>query len=195
MSVRRTVQTAMAHADGAELLVLSGREAPELKELTNLPDGMHLLDTGRPGQELKGASLQQKVHAYMCAARQTICYRTVQKLFRQLGTALHRLVEGGLGQSKGSAEVRDRQRCFHQTRASGRCSIGRKPVGLIMFKQYCHSCDLMLQDIWPHLSNLKWIHSASAGVEKLLFPELVNSKVVVTNAKASAIICTALVCL
>lgn len=58
MPARRTVQTAMAHSDGAELLVLSGREAPELKELTNLPDGMHLLDTGRPGQELKGASLQ-----------------------------------------------------------------------------------------------------------------------------------------
>ena len=44
----------MAHASEAQLLVLSGREAPELKELTNLPDGMRLLDTGRPGQELKG---------------------------------------------------------------------------------------------------------------------------------------------
>ena len=44
---------------------------------------------------------------------------------------------------------------------------------------------LLLQDIWPHLSNLKWIHSASAGVEKLLFPELVESPVVVTNAKVS----------
>lgn len=42
---------------------------------------------------------------------------------------------------------------------------------------------LTVQDIWPHLSNLKWIHSASAGVEKLLFPELVKSQVVVTNAK------------
>ena len=41
------------------------------------------------------------------------------------------------------------------------------------------------QDIWPQLTNLKWIHSASAGVEKLLFPELVNSPVMVTNAKVS----------
>lgn len=55
MPARRTAGT-MAHAGGAELLVLSGREAPELKELTNLPTGIHLLDTGRPGQELKGAS-------------------------------------------------------------------------------------------------------------------------------------------
>lgn len=46
----------MAHAGGGEMLVLSGREAPELKELTNLPTGIHLLDTGRPGQELKGAA-------------------------------------------------------------------------------------------------------------------------------------------
>lgn len=53
----------------------------------------------------------------------------------------------------------------------------------------------MMQDIWPHLTNLKWIHSASAGVEKLLFPELIESKVVVTNAKASAIICIAWACL
>ena len=30
---------------------------------------------------------------------------------------------------------------------------------------------------------LKWIHITSAGVEKGLFPELVNSQVVVTNAK------------
>ena len=43
----------------------------------------------------------------------------------------------------------------------------------------------IVQDIWPHLTNLKWIHSASAGVEKLLFPELVKSSVIVTNAKVS----------
>ncbi|KAL3163261.1 hypothetical protein ABBQ32_009659 [Trebouxia sp. C0010 RCD-2024] len=41
------------------------------------------------------------------------------------------------------------------------------------------------EDIWPHLTNLKWIHSASAGVEKLLFPELIKSKVSVTNAKGA----------
>lgn len=46
----------MAHGDGAELFVLSGREAPELQELKKLPNGMHLLDTGRPDVELKGTS-------------------------------------------------------------------------------------------------------------------------------------------
>ena len=45
----------MAHSKSAELFVLSGREAPELQELNNLPDGIHLLETGRPDVDLKGA--------------------------------------------------------------------------------------------------------------------------------------------
>ena len=37
--------------------------------------------------------------------------------------------------------------------------------------------------IWPKLTSLKWMHTASAGLEGTLFPELVDSDVVVTNAK------------
>jgi len=40
-----------------------------------------------------------------------------------------------------------------------------------------------IQEFWPLLSGLKWMHSASAGLEHLLFPELVQSPVVLTNAK------------
>lgn len=40
-----------------------------------------------------------------------------------------------------------------------------------------------LQEIWPKLTGLKWLHSASAGLDSLLFPELVESDVIVTNAK------------
>lgn len=40
-----------------------------------------------------------------------------------------------------------------------------------------------LQEIWRHSKNVKWVHSLSAGVESLLFPELVESKVPVTNAR------------
>lgn len=40
-----------------------------------------------------------------------------------------------------------------------------------------------VQALWPQLTNLKWLHSSSAGVEKLLFPELVESEVPVSNAK------------
>ncbi len=40
-----------------------------------------------------------------------------------------------------------------------------------------------LRDIWCHSKKVKWVHSLSAGVENLLFPELVESPVPVTNAR------------
>lgn len=40
-----------------------------------------------------------------------------------------------------------------------------------------------LRDIWDHSKKVKWVHSLSAGVENLLFPELVASEVPVTNAR------------
>src|SRR5260370_5802143 len=47
--------------------------------------------------------------------------------------------------------------------------------------------DAILGGIRPELfrtaKKLKWVHVSSAGVEKDLFPELVDSDVVVTNAK------------
>lgn len=40
-----------------------------------------------------------------------------------------------------------------------------------------------MQALWPKLENVRWLHSCSAGVEKLLFPELVTSAVPVSNAR------------
>ncbi|EGD41771.1 D-isomer specific 2-hydroxyacid dehydrogenase family protein [Nocardioidaceae bacterium Broad-1] len=40
-----------------------------------------------------------------------------------------------------------------------------------------------VRDAWPSAGSLRWIHVAAAGVDKLLFPELVDSDVVVTNAR------------
>jgi phosphoglycerate dehydrogenase-like enzyme len=40
-----------------------------------------------------------------------------------------------------------------------------------------------LQQIWPYAQKVRWVHSLSAGVEKILFPELVESPVVLTNAR------------
>eukprot|EP00878_Enallax_costatus_P046953 GHUV01057287.1.p1 GENE.GHUV01057287.1~~GHUV01057287.1.p1 ORF type:complete len:340 (+),score=73.08 GHUV01057287.1:317-1336(+) len=40
-----------------------------------------------------------------------------------------------------------------------------------------------VQAFWPRLTGLKWLHSASAGLEHLLFPELVEGPVTLTNAK------------
>jgi phosphoglycerate dehydrogenase-like enzyme len=40
-----------------------------------------------------------------------------------------------------------------------------------------------LQELWPRLPNLRWLHSASAGLEHLLWDALVDGPVVLSNAK------------
>ncbi|MGB3374353.1 MAG: NAD(P)-dependent oxidoreductase, partial [Microbacterium sp.] len=40
-----------------------------------------------------------------------------------------------------------------------------------------------VKDVWEHADALRWIHVAAAGVDKLLFPALVDSEVVVTNSR------------
>lgn len=40
-----------------------------------------------------------------------------------------------------------------------------------------------LREAWPDARDLQWIHGAGAGVDPLLFPELVRSPVVVTNSR------------
>jgi len=40
-----------------------------------------------------------------------------------------------------------------------------------------------VRDVWGRADALEWIHVAAAGVDRLLFPELVESDVVVTNAR------------
>ncbi|CAL5219435.1 g1265 [Coccomyxa viridis] len=42
-----------------------------------------------------------------------------------------------------------------------------------------------LEEIWPHLPNLAWLHSLTAGVEHILFPALVDGPVTLTNAKGN----------
>jgi phosphoglycerate dehydrogenase-like enzyme len=38
-------------------------------------------------------------------------------------------------------------------------------------------------EVWRHAQNVKWIQSLAAGVENLLIPELIESPVIVTNAR------------
>lgn len=40
-----------------------------------------------------------------------------------------------------------------------------------------------VRDVWPDATSLEWIHVTAAGVDTLLFPELRDSDVVVTNAR------------
>ncbi|MHA6799422.1 D-2-hydroxyacid dehydrogenase [Bounagaea algeriensis] len=39
-----------------------------------------------------------------------------------------------------------------------------------------------VEDVWQHADRLRWIHVAAAGVDTLLFDELVQSETIVTNA-------------
>ncbi len=39
----------------------------------------------------------------------------------------------------------------------------------------------LLRALWPRCVNVRWVHSMAAGVDKLLFPELVDSEVPLTN--------------
>jgi phosphoglycerate dehydrogenase-like enzyme len=41
----------------------------------------------------------------------------------------------------------------------------------------------LLEKVWHAAQTVRWIHAASAGVDHLLFPELQNSPVVLTNAR------------
>ncbi len=42
---------------------------------------------------------------------------------------------------------------------------------------------LTFKELWPHVPNVKWVHSMSAGVEKYLFPEFIENPVPLTNAR------------
>lgn len=39
------------------------------------------------------------------------------------------------------------------------------------------------REVWKHTKDVRWVHSLSAGVEKVLFPELIESTVPLTNAR------------
>jgi phosphoglycerate dehydrogenase-like enzyme len=41
----------------------------------------------------------------------------------------------------------------------------------------------VLRQIWPAANKVRWVHSLSAGVEGVLFPELIESPVPLTNAR------------
>ncbi|MBI1897816.1 MAG: D-2-hydroxyacid dehydrogenase [Acidobacteria bacterium] len=41
----------------------------------------------------------------------------------------------------------------------------------------------LLQEVWPLASKVRWVHSLSAGIENITFPELVNSSVPLTNSR------------
>jgi phosphoglycerate dehydrogenase-like enzyme len=60
--------------------------------------------------------------------------------------------------------------------------LSRELVGADVLLAWRTSRDALVA-AWPSAGALKWIQAASAGVDALLFPELVESHVVLTNAR------------
>ncbi len=48
---------------------------------------------------------------------------------------------------------------------------------------YCMNAGISLKEIWPVTKKVKWVHSMSAGLDTMLFPELVDGPAVLTNAR------------
>lgn len=78
----------------------------------------------------------------------------------------------GLAELEGSAEVR-----LAQADTLAEAVQGARVLFLWDF------FSTALRDVWEHCGTLEWIHVAAAGVDTLLFDELAESQVVVTNAR------------
>jgi phosphoglycerate dehydrogenase-like enzyme len=57
------------------------------------------------------------------------------------------------------------------------------PEAEVIMVAWVKNKPVSLRGYWPMAKNLRWVHSLSAGVEHLLFPELIESSVIVTNAR------------
>ncbi|CAM9806711.1 unnamed protein product [Choristocarpus tenellus] len=60
---------------------------------------------------------------------------------------------------------------------------GRRALGEANVLLNCIGTKNLLSELWPMLPQLKWMHSRFAGVDHLLFPELIESNVALTNAR------------
>src|SRR5690554_4649188 len=78
----------------------------------------------------------------------------------------------GLAEFEAVAEVR-------YTKADGLAEAIRGADALFLWDYFSTA----VKDIWQHADSLKWIHVAAAGVDKLLFDELRESDVIVTNSR------------
>ncbi len=88
-------------------------------------------------------------------------------------TSAHEGLPPGLEPLEGRAEM------VHATDADGLASaLERADVLLVTdFRTG------LLREAWPRARRLQWVHTTSAGVDALLFPELVASDVPLTNAR------------
>ena len=124
-----------------------------------------------------------------------LCWRVGEERVAQLAPARHRLLEPEPAVSARAARGghgRDRRRAApgHRCgRGHGRPRVRRRRPTLASALE---GADVLfawrprrtlLAGAWASAADLRWIQSASAGVDGLLFPELAASHVVLTNAR------------
>lgn len=68
---------------------------------------------------------------------------------------------------------------FRTTDADGLAAALPGAEGLLLWDFFSDA----LVRAWPYADRLRWVHVAAAGVDRLLFDELADSKVVLTNAR------------
>jgi phosphoglycerate dehydrogenase-like enzyme len=56
------------------------------------------------------------------------------------------------------------------------------PAAEVLLVGHLHE-ERVLAAVWQHARKLRWVHTLSAGVEGILFPELIRSDVLLTNAR------------
>ncbi|WP_188837430.1 D-2-hydroxyacid dehydrogenase [Flexivirga endophytica] len=88
------------------------------------------------------------------------------------------LVADSADRPPGLASLADRV-TFRFTDAAGLGDAVRGADALFLWDFFSSA----LEGVWAQCDALRWVHVAAAGVDKLLFPELRDSRVVVTNAR------------
>lgn len=179
-----------------KVLIITAPDSPELRVLEGIAGDIDIVAVGQNAQDLASLSdedwasvtvllncgvhhrTQQIVQLCLCVCLMSlsdvhaiICVSCRARHPSCACASAHSTALGtGVGQKAGKkADIEVSSRWQHH------CSLYWSEC------TQCHRVDV--QAMWPRLTALEWMHSASAGLEHLLFPALVGSPVTLTNAK------------
>lgn len=159
--------------DSVNLLVVAGSDTPELSVLGKLPAGTRLRASFAPMlQQLQQRCLPEHAASPLSSSCPPYTHAHTHRVYTcgLLLSAGVNIVATGLTPEDISEQLSDD--AWGRIDVVLNCGVGRSA-----------GKRETLQKLWPRLTGLVWMHSSSAGLEHLLFPELVNSPVTLTNAK------------
>ena len=165
------------------LLILDKPSSELDKHLSHLPKNASVLAIGKDEASVSGrvscdglmvAAVRQE-SAAVASAMETYC-----RALRGAAEVCERCSDSGWGPCStaiaGKSPLSPKVLCLMGSRLHQLQSSSTSTGAEVSF-----ICDM--QKLFPRLTGLQWVHSTSAGLDKLLFPDLVNSSVVLTNAK------------